>query len=154
MPNDLPSVSSLSASQATDYQMLKEENERLRMQVNATRSGRGKNKQTMLLSDGTDITNKMALYTGVKDTIWPHYKFLHFQGSWTVYERHKPHEFAEHVMSLVQLPESFKGLENKYYEEIALPNVSSKLSTMRSNFVTACKEKFVSEYDVCVVVLE
>jgi len=126
------------------------ENERLRMLADSGgsrthRGGMGKNKQSMYMADPANITNKVALYKGVAATIWPFFKFLYFRGRWAVYDKQQPHAFAAHVMSYVELPESFKGFEHQYYEKFALPNVSSKISTLRSNFVTACRKVFISE---------
>lgn len=126
------------------------ENERLRMLADSGgsrthRGGMGKNKQSMYMADAANMTNKVALYKGVAATIWPAYKFLYFTGRWAVYDNQQPHVFAAHVMSYVELPESFNGFEHQYYEKFALPNVSSKISTLRSNFVTACRKVFISE---------
>ena len=130
--------------------LLTAENERLRMLTDSGgsrthRGGMGKNKQSMYMADAANITNKVALYKGVAATIWPFFKFLYFRGRWAVYDKQQPHAFAAHVISYVELPESFKGFEHQYYEKFALPNVSSKISTLRSNFVTACRKVFISE---------
>jgi len=63
-----------------------------------------------------------------------------------VYDTICPHAFAAHVMNYVQLPQSFVGYEDLYYESFALPTVSSKLSSLRGNFVTKCRNTFNSEY--------
>ena len=63
-----------------------------------------------------------------------------------MYDTICPHAFAAHVMNYVQLPQSFVGYEDLYYESFALPTVSSKLSSLRGNFVTKCRNTFNSEY--------
>ena len=109
-------------------------------------NGTGKNKQTMSLTDTANMSNKTALMSCTKDSIWPSYKFLFFRGRWNVYDTICPHAFAAHVMNYVQLPQSFVGYEDLYYESFALPTVSSKLSSLRGNFVTKCRNTFNSEY--------
>ena len=44
-------------------------------------NGTGKNKQTMYLTDTANMSNKTALMSCTKDSIWPSYKFLFFRGS-------------------------------------------------------------------------
>jgi len=109
-------------------------------------NGTGKNKQTMYLTDTANMSNKTALMSCTKDSIWPSYKFLFFRGRWNVYDTQCPHSFAAHVMNYVQLPQSFVGYEALYYESFALPTVSSKLSSLRGNFVNKCRDTFKSEY--------
>lgn len=158
-----PGVSSLSSasssSSAADSSMLLKrqlemvmaENRRLKMKVSAGRRigkgmvGRGKNKQTVYHTDTTDIPNKFSLQEGVATTVWPAFKFLYFKGRWNEYDPQKPHHFAAHVMKFVTVPPEYKGRDHKYYEEFVLPNVSSKLSSLRSNFVTMCGKAFKSE---------
>ncbi len=128
----------------------KQECERLQTIVDShTRqrnNGTGKNKQTMYLTDTANMSNKTALMNCTKDSIWPSYKFLFFRGRWNVYDTQCPHAFAAHVMNYVQLPQSFVGYEALYYQSFALPTVSSKLSSLRGNFVTKCRDTFKSEY--------
>lgn len=50
------------------------------------------------------------------------------------------------LMNYVQLPQSFVGYEDLYYESFALPTVSSKLSSLRGNFVTKCRNTFNKLY--------
>ncbi len=153
-------VSSLSsASDAklqSENELLKAEIECLRMQQAAGRGGsrgggRGKNKQTMFNTDDADVSNKVSLHSGVAENIWPKFKFLRFTGNWQEYDMKHPHQFAKYVMRFVTIPQSHTGRDHKYYEEFVLPNVSGKLSTLRSNFVTSCGREFKSKllYYMC-----
>ena len=155
------SVSSLSSSSkaSADSAMLKRqleiltaENQRLKRQVSAGSRrgghgvvGRGKNKQTIFHTDTEHLPNKATLQEGVANSIWPKFKFLYFKGRWNEYDQQNPHHFAAHVMKFVTVPQDYKGREHKYYDEFVLPNVSSKLSSLRSNFVTMCGKAFKSE---------
>lgn len=58
-------------------------------------NGTGKNKQTMSLTDTANMSNKTALMSCTKDSIWPSYKFLFFRGRWNVYDTICPHAFDE-----------------------------------------------------------
>lgn len=127
----------------------KQQCERLQMEIDcrsrAHRGGMGKNKQTMYMTEQANMTNKTALMNGTEADIWPSFKFLFFRGRWTVYDEDNPHSFAAHVMRYVTLPQSFEGYAGQYYETFALPTVSSKLSSLRGNFVTTCHDMFKGE---------
>lgn len=114
------------------------------------RGGLGKNTQTHYRTAACNRTNKTALMNWVQDWLWPRYKLLFFKGRWTTYEAKKPHNFAAKVMTAVRMPKAFIGHEKEYYEQFALPVVNAKLSNMRGNYVTQCKNAFKRE---CVLFL-
>lgn len=161
-------VSSCSVSSMTDtnngpsvaewwqqrYQTARAEADRLQMFVDGRRRttercGLGKNTQTHFLTAAANQTNKTALHNWVRKTLWPHYKILFFKGRWTSYDKQTPHPFAVKVMTAIRMPRSFVGYEREYYEQFVLPTVSAKLSNLRGNFVTACKNTFRSECLLC-----
>lgn len=127
----------------------KGEAERLQMKVagsaRAKRGGLGKNKQTMWLTEHANLSNRGSLYNCTKASIWPHNKFLHFKGQWTVHNPTQLHPFVKHVMDHIQVPPSMNGFESDYYTEFVLPAVASKMSNLRSNFVTSCSKAFKRE---------
>ena len=61
------------------------------------KGGKGKNKQTIWLTDQANISNKKSLHRCTKDKIWSHNKFLHFRGQWTVYN--PPPHTPSHLIS-------------------------------------------------------
>ena len=134
-------------------QVWRGEAERLQLKLDSKaratgRSGLGKNKQTMWLTDRANHSNKMSLHECTRNSIWPHNKFLHFNGRWTEYNPNvnaQPHKFAAHIMNHVQMPPVMIGFESEYYSQFVLPTVSAKLSNLRANFVTKCGNAFKGE---------
>ena len=127
------------------------ENMRLTMQLDCAGrkavGGFGKNKQSVYKTNGPDLTNRTALYDWVTFKLWPHYKVLHLRGDWTTYDEDDEdcHPFAAQVMAVITVPKIFETVKSEYYRSFALPTVSAKLSSLRNNYVTKCKNIYKSE---------
>ena len=107
-------------------------------------NGTGKNKQTMSLTDTANMSNKTALMSCTKDSIWPSYKFLFFRGEMECVWYNMSTCFWWIMFSYLNHSLDMKIFTTK---ASALPTVSSKLSLLRGNFVTKCRNTFISEYN-------
>ena len=149
------SVSSLSGNMShgedvwkRKYDECAEENMRLLMQLDCAgrnKVGLGKNNQSVYKTAGPDMTNRTALYNWVTFKLWPHYKILYLRGDWTTYDEDHPHDFAAQVMAVITVPKAFVQIKGEYYKRFALPTVSAKLSSLRTNYVAKCKNVYQSK---------